>query len=143
MTRIVVGIDAQTGLERIERDECLRLLAGDVVGRLAVMDGSAPAIFPVNYAMDGEDVVFRTDPGTKLGAEQRGLACFEVDGIDRNAHVGWSVVATGRLEEVTRYSASTLRRLQELPVAPWAAGEKAHWMRLVASRITGRRVGPT
>jgi nitroimidazol reductase NimA-like FMN-containing flavoprotein (pyridoxamine 5'-phosphate oxidase superfamily) len=135
-------VDARTGLRRIDRDECLALLAGDVVGRLAVVQGSTPAIFPVNYVVDGEAIVFRTDEGTKLDAASRARVCFEIDGIDREARCGWSVVATGRLEAITRYDAETWRRVQQLPVKPWAGGAKAHWMRLVPDRITGRRVGP-
>lgn len=134
--------DARTGLEWIDRDECLHLLAGDVIGRLAVVHGHTPAIFPVNYIMDGSDIVFRTDPGTKLDAAGRATACFEVDAIDRAGRSGWSVVATGRLEEVTQYDTRTWRRVQTLAVEPWAGGAKTHCLRLVPERITGRRVGP-
>ena len=49
--------DAHSGIERIDRDACLTLLAHDVIGRLAVVDGSTPVIFPVNYLLDGEDIV--------------------------------------------------------------------------------------
>lgn len=55
---------------------------------------------------------------------------------------GWSVVATGRLEEISPYDSSTLERVRSLPVMPWATGEKHHWMRLVPDRITWLRVGP-
>jgi len=134
-------IDARTGIERIDHDECLALLAADVVGRLAVVSGGTAAIFPVNYVLDGETIVFRTDPGTKLDASGRAQASFEIDSIDREHRTGWSVVASGRLEEVTRYSSRTLARLRELPVDPWAGGDKAHYVRLIPSRITGRRVG--
>ncbi len=139
-----MSVDARTGLQWIDPDECLELLADDVVGRLAVVSGGRPLIFPVNYALDGRNIVFRTDPGTKLSAESRAPACFEIDGIDRVAHVGWSVVATGRLEEVSEYDERTLRRLRELPVPPepWARGAKEHWMLLIPDQITGRRVGP-
>jgi len=136
MTRL----NARTGLEWIDQDECLELLAGDVVGRIAVIDGHAPAIFPVNYVMDGDNIVFRTDPGTKLDAAERAAACFEIDGIDCASRAGWSVVATGRLEEVTRYDTRTWLRVNALAVEPWAGGAKAHWMRLIPERITGRRV---
>jgi len=135
-------VDARTGLEWIGRDECLRLLAADVVGRLAVLHGNAPAVFPVNYMLDGEAIVFRTDEGSKLDAAERAPACFEIDEIDRETRCGWSVVASGRLEEVTEYDSRTWRRVHELAVEPWAGGIKAHWMRLVPERITGRRVGP-
>ena len=134
-------VDAHSGLVSIDRDECLELLAGEVVGRLAVVHEGSPAIFPVNYVMDGEAIVFRTDPGTKLDAGPRAPACLEIDAIERDTRSGWSVVAAGRLEEVTRYDSSTWQRVQRLRVEPWAVGEKAHWMRLVPARIAGRRVG--
>jgi nitroimidazol reductase NimA-like FMN-containing flavoprotein (pyridoxamine 5'-phosphate oxidase superfamily) len=134
--------DARTGLERIDRDACLGLLAADVVGRVAVVDGGTPVILPVNYLLDGEDIVFRTDPGTKLDAASRAPACFEIDAFDRAQHTGWSVVVTGRLEEVTHYDARTWERVHALPVQPWAGGQKDHWMRLVPTSIGGRRIGP-
>lgn len=134
-------VDARTGIERLDRDQCLALLAGEVVGRLAVVAGGGAEIFPVNYVLDGDAIVFRTDPGTKLDAGGRAHASFEIDGIDREHRSGWSVVASGRLEEVTRYASGTLERLRNLPVDPWASGEKAHYMRLVPARIGGRRVG--
>ena len=136
------SIDARTGIERIDRDECLGLLAADEIGRLAVVAGRSPAVFPVNYALDGESIVFRTDEGTKLNAAERAPACFEIDSFDREHRTGWSVIAAGRLEEVTHYDAVEFERARRLPVDPWAGGTKAHWMRLVPDRITGRRVTP-
>ena len=135
------NMDAHTGIELIDRDACLALLAQDEIGRLAVSDGGVPTIFPVNYRLDGEAIVFRTDAGTKLSAGPRSFACFEIDELSREDRSGWSVVVVGRLEEVTPYDSRTLARVQGLPVDPWAGGEKAHWMRLVPSRVTGRRVG--
>lgn len=129
-------------MQRIDRDECYRLLAVEDVGRLAFVQGGTPAIFPVNYAMDGHDVVFRTDVGTKLEHGPRSRAAFEIDGLDREARTGWSVVAVGRLEEVTNFDAKTLQRVRALDVHPWAGGEKGHWMRLVTGLVTGRRIGP-
>jgi nitroimidazol reductase NimA-like FMN-containing flavoprotein (pyridoxamine 5'-phosphate oxidase superfamily) len=123
----------------IGREVCLRLLAADEIGRLAVVAGNTALVFPVNYALDGESVVFRTDPGTKLEYGPRARASFEVDAFDRQRRTGWSVVATGRLEEVTRYDAATFERVRQLAVDPWA-GSKAHWMRLVPDRMTGRRL---
>jgi nitroimidazol reductase NimA-like FMN-containing flavoprotein (pyridoxamine 5'-phosphate oxidase superfamily) len=124
----------------IDRDECLRLLAGDEIGRLAVVAGNTAIVLPVNYTLDGESVVFRTDPGTKLDQGPRARASFEVDAFDRERRTGWSVVATGRLEEVTMYDSTTFDRVRRLAVDPWAGGDKAHWMRLVPDRVTGRRV---
>ncbi|MDQ4096536.1 MAG: pyridoxamine 5'-phosphate oxidase family protein [Actinomycetota bacterium] len=136
-------VDVSTGIEFLDREQCLRLLATDDVGRLAIIAGGAPVMFPVNYALDGDAIVFRTDPGTKSDFGPRAPACFEVDCLDRAQRAGWSVVVSGRLEEVTRYDEVTLGRLRKLPLAPWAGGPRAHWLRLVPERITGRRVVPT
>lgn len=138
---LVRNLDARTGIEVLDRDQCLRLLADDEIGRLAVVCGSTPTIFPVNYRLDGDAVVFRTDPGTKLDYGPRAPVCFEIDRFDREQRTGWSVVVLGRLEEVTQYDSRTLERVHALPVDPWASGQKAHWMRLVPSHISGRRVG--
>lgn len=133
-------IDARTGLETIAPDECRRLLASDEIGRLAIVDGGTPAVFPVNYVFDGRTVVFRTAPGTKLSSGPRRPATFEIDAFDRQQRTGWSVVVTGRLEEVTEFDAPALERVRSLPVEPWAGGARAHWMQLVPSRISGRRI---
>ena len=134
-------IDSRTGLEHLTRDECLRRLAADEIGRLAIVDGGTPHLFPVNYLLDGDAIVFRTDPGTKLSKGPSSRAAFEIDGFDREHRTGWSVVATGRLEEVTSFDSKTFDRVQALGVEPWA-GDKRHWMRLVPDHLTGRRVGP-
>jgi len=73
----MTATDARTGLDR---DECLELLAADGVGRLAVVQASTPAVFPVNYVLDGEDIIFRSDPGTKLAAGPKGA------GVLRDRH---------------------------------------------------------
>jgi nitroimidazol reductase NimA-like FMN-containing flavoprotein (pyridoxamine 5'-phosphate oxidase superfamily) len=130
------------GLEMLDHDACLRLLADDEVGRLAVVAGGVPLILPVNYRLDGEAIVFRSDPGTKLDQAPRAHAAFEIDAFDRAERTGWSVVVTGRLEEVTQYDAGTLDRVTRLDVDPWAGGKKAHWVRLVPTHISGRRIRP-
>lgn len=133
-------VDARTGVEVLDREECLALLAQDVIGRLAVMSGIGPVIFPVNYALDADAIVFRTAPGTKLDAGPRAPASFEIDDFDRETKSGWSVVVVGRLEEATPFDGAVLERVTSLPVEPWAPGDKPHWVRLVPTRITGRRV---
>jgi len=135
-------LDTRTGMERLTREECVALLATEEVGRLAVVDFGTPVVFPVNYALDGDTVVFRTDPGTKLDKGTRSRAAFEIDDFDREHRTGWSVVAVGRLEEVTAFDGPLFDRVHALPIEPWAGGEKQHWVRLVPDRISGRRIGP-
>jgi nitroimidazol reductase NimA-like FMN-containing flavoprotein (pyridoxamine 5'-phosphate oxidase superfamily) len=126
----------RTGIEVIDGDECLRLLRGRRVGRLGIVIGGEPVILPVNYAVAGETIVFRSAPGSKLDMGPRAPACFEVDEFDESMHVGWSVLVAGRLEEIDAGEAGAAG------VTPWAPGERDHWMRLVPRRVTGRRVGP-
>ena len=135
-------VSRHSGIEVIDADECLRLLAAEEIGRVAVVIGATPMILPVNYALDGEDVVFRTMPGSRLDVGQ-GHASFEVDSFDRVHKSGWSVLVTGHLEEVSWYQARDMRRVQELTVTPWAGGDRNLWLRLRPSFITGRIVRGT
>jgi len=132
-------VSAHSGIEVIDSDECRRLLAQDEIGRLAVIVGATPMIFPVNYALDGDAIVVRTMPGSRLDVGQ-GHAAFEVDCFDREEKSGWSVLVTGHLEEVTWYQSKDMERVQALPVKPWAGGDRNLWLRLRPSFITGRRV---
>ena len=133
-------VDATTGLEILERDECFRLLAGAQIGRVAVVAGGSPLLLPVAYALDGEDVVFRTGAGSKLAAVRHGsAAAFEIDGVDEAGRRGWSVIVTGRTEEVT--GDRDLERLQALPLQPWVPGPVPHWIRIRPGSVSGRRIG--
>lgn len=133
--------DEKGRLEVISPDECLRLMAGEEIGRLALPTGGTPEIFPVNYALSDGEVVFRTDEGLKLTLTERGNVAFEVDGIDREAREGWSVVVKGRADEVTVHDNPTLReRVSGLALYPWAEGDRGHWVRIVPSQVSGRRI---
>jgi uncharacterized protein len=134
--------DGRTGIEMIARDECLRLLAGEVVGRIGFVDSGRAEVLPVNYVLDGDAVVFRTAAGSKLDGATRAPVVFEVDHIDRATRSGWSVIVHGLAQEVTSFDRVELReRVAALPVDPWAPGEKQHLVRIAPGSITGRRVG--
>lgn len=79
----------------LSRQQCLDLLADEYVGRLAVIVGRRPEIFPVNYVLDGDAIVFRTASGTKLSGTTQGEVAFEVDQLHLPSHSGWSVVVHG------------------------------------------------
>ena len=121
-------------LDEIDREECLELLASQPVGRLAVsMPGRGPLVVPVNYVLDGDAIVFRSDLGSKLTA-LLGPASFEVDSIDPLHRTGWSVLVVGTAHQVSQWETG------HLDVEPWADGPKRHWVRLVPQEITGRRI---
>jgi hypothetical protein len=109
------------------------------VGRIGVLNDSAPEIYPVNHVVDRGTIVFRTDPGSKLRGLLRSPAvCYEVDGIDPADATGWSVLVKGRAAEL--HHPEDLRRVADLPLRYWTLGDKAHWIRIVADQITGRRI---
>ena len=131
----------EVAVEILDRRECLTLLAGQQVGRLAVMDGDAPLILPLNYALVDDTIVFETNDGSKLDASRGGPACFEIDGLDPEHRGGWSVVVRGHLHEVTVHDRPELDRLSDR-VDSWI-GERSHLLRLDSWAITGRRLQST
>ena len=132
-------IDNRTGLEALDRDECFRLLGLNGVGRIAVVDGGRPMIFPINYLVDGAQVLFRTAPGTKLDAAVRQQqVAFEIDHADPMYHTGWSVIVTGRCEEIVEPGRRA--EVDALPLRPWAAGAKDHVIAINAESVSGRRI---
>lgn len=132
-------LEARTWLEILSITECWRLLRVSEVGRIGVLDDDGtPAIYPVNIAVDGESIVFRTDPGSKLAALQHHPAvAVEVDGIDLEARRGWSVLVRGTAVEI---GGDELQRARTLPLHPWTIGDKARWIRIVARQVTGRAI---
>jgi nitroimidazol reductase NimA-like FMN-containing flavoprotein (pyridoxamine 5'-phosphate oxidase superfamily) len=132
-------IDPRTGIEVLDRAECMRLLATQPVGRLAVADEGHPVIFPVNYVLHDDHIVFRTAPGTKLdAAARRGPAAFEIDQTDPVYQIGWSVVVTGTVEAAT--DAALVEQLAALPLRSWSPHEKSNWARIRVDRVSGRRI---
>jgi nitroimidazol reductase NimA-like FMN-containing flavoprotein (pyridoxamine 5'-phosphate oxidase superfamily) len=131
----------QVRWQELTKSECFALLAGERLGRVAVVDDRGPVVFPVNFVLDRHMVVFRTDEGTKLDAACRGSrVAFEIDGADAAARTGWSVVVRGEAIEVT--DPAELARLRKLPLDPWAPGPKTHHVRILPAVLTGRRIRP-
>ena len=129
----------RNGLEILEREECLQLLAAAHIGRLALSIDALPVILPVNFVVHDEKVVFRTSPGTKLSVAVRSaVVAFETDAIDPLRHEGWSVLVTGRAREVD--DGDRLEILRRLPLRPWAPGAHDHFIEINIDRVSGRRL---
>jgi nitroimidazol reductase NimA-like FMN-containing flavoprotein (pyridoxamine 5'-phosphate oxidase superfamily) len=128
----------RNGMAVLDRAECLRRLGPGGVGRVAVTVGALPAIFPVNFAMLDDDVVFTTTGGTKLAAAARAaVVAFEVDAFDVASRRGWSVMVVGPSEQITDIVA--LARASRLPLARWTGGEQAEaFVRIRAEIVSGR-----
>lgn len=129
-----------SGLEVLPIDECEALLREHHVGRVGFVDAGSPVVLPVNYALDGHAVVFRTGRGSKLAnATMRRPVCFEIDAYDPTEHTGWSVLVKGIAEE--EIGPVEIARLDGLPVRPWTRPDLRHcWVRILAEEISGRRI---
>ena len=131
-------------MEILDVTECLRLLRSAQVGRLGIAIMNAPDIFPVNFVIDDDTVVFRTAEGTKFAAAVLGTAvAFEVDGYDPDVGEAWSVVLKGQAVEIE--GMYELFDAEELPLFPWHNSPKYRFVRIQSDEITGRRfrVDPT
>jgi hypothetical protein len=122
-------------LVALTRPQCRALLATRSVGRLAyVARAGVPDIAPVNYELDGEDLLVRSGPGPKLQAAERGdVVAFEVDDLDERARSGWSVVVVGRARRVPAPADTA-------GPTPWSSGPRRHLVRITPTRVTGRRL---
>jgi nitroimidazol reductase NimA-like FMN-containing flavoprotein (pyridoxamine 5'-phosphate oxidase superfamily) len=121
--------------------ECRELLDGHHFGRFGFVDsiGVFPSVIPVNYLLDGDKIVIRTDAGSKLAAALRGApVAFEVDGVDETHQVVWSVVVRGHAEEVT--DEDTIAELRQTPLLAWHPRARPRYIRINASQVIGRRI---
>jgi uncharacterized protein len=125
------------GLEVLTNEECRQLLEARSFGRVVAQMGEAISAFPVYYVVHDGDIVFRTYPGTKLGAAVlRSRVTFEID----DETEGWSVMAFGPAEEVRDEGArsAALALLAE----KWPEGERDHVVKVHPEVLTGRRLQP-
>ena len=125
----------------LDPQECSRLLRAGVVGRVALSTPEGPHIVPVNYAVVEDTIVIRTSAYSILGTYGRNaMLAFEVDHVDHDRHVGWSVVARGRgWAEVDPDEVTRIR--QEWQPRPWAAGSRNLYLRIRWETLSGRSLG--
>ena len=117
-------------------EECWSLVGGSGVGRVAVMVDGAPRIVPVNYAVTGDVIYFRTAVGTILNNVVSQKAAFEVDAFDPPSRSGWSVCVVGAGRPVGDCGPDVF-------VDSWAPRPREVCYRIVPDEITGRRLfGP-
>lgn len=123
-------------VEVLGTEECHRLLREGGVGRVAFPGKESPVLRPVNFLLVEPRLIIRTGEGMILEAGRRGLpASFEIDGVDPLEHTGWSVVATGRLQEVpSGWSGNSL------PLRAWASGVKDRFVALQLHNVSGVRI---
>lgn len=145
---VLMSEDANSGagrLERLDEEECLRLISPGGVGRLAFVGRYGVTVHPVNYALNEGAIVFRTGQDSATDEDLRtgiqGAAYqvgFEVDDIDPSMKGGWSVLVQGAAHHVN--TPEEREPLLAAGVEAWAGGARDLFFRIVPSRITGRRI---
>jgi nitroimidazol reductase NimA-like FMN-containing flavoprotein (pyridoxamine 5'-phosphate oxidase superfamily) len=132
----------RNGLEVLDRDECLRLLALATIGRIGFTSGALPTVLPINFHLDGERILVRTGRGSKLDAAlHNAVVAFEVDDFDAIYHSGWSVAVTGVVSEVS----DPIERDEayRLPIARWAPMGEEAVLAISTELVSGRRITGT
>jgi hypothetical protein len=119
--------------------ECRKLIAPGGVGRIAFTTSLGPVILPVNFAVVADSIVIRTGPGTLIQAHGYDQVAFEVDHLDEAMRQGWSVLVSGPAHQVQQ-PAELCDLRASAAVWPWPGGEREVYVRIVASRITGRQI---
>ena len=127
------------GLDILSEKDCVTLMSGAPVGRIAFVDQGEPVILPINIGWWDQGVVFSTQRGSKLHAAVMGTrVAVEVDGFDEPSQSGWSVLARGVASVVT--DGRTIGSLDRLAVRSWVRPEKPkHWVQVRIETISGRR----
>ncbi len=116
--------------------ECWHLLEHAEVGRLALSVRDDVDIFPINFVVFEGALYFRTSPGSKLAeltANPR--VALEADRYDDIAAA--SVIVKGVAERLELQS--DIDAADELELRPWIPTLKYRWVRIVPTRLTGRR----
>jgi hypothetical protein len=98
-------------------------------------------MLPVNFAVTGKTIIFRTAPNTLLALYANGRVSFEVDHLDPALRAGWSVLVQGRVHQVA--DERDVQHLEDRTrLAPWAGGARDVYVRITATRISGRCIVP-
>jgi nitroimidazol reductase NimA-like FMN-containing flavoprotein (pyridoxamine 5'-phosphate oxidase superfamily) len=131
-------MSAEAHLEVLSLEDCLALLRGHSVGRVAVMVNEFPIVLPVNYKLVEDSgpvwVVLRTRPGNVIDRASMPVA-FEIDRIDSTEHEGWSVLVRGTLHHVDPDTGDLRERFDP---QPWLDDERDAWLIIEPFSITGR-----
>ncbi len=127
-------------MEILTQRECLGLLATVNVGRIGLVVRDRPEVLPVNFALDGDTILFRTAEGTVLNEASLRVVAFEADHLDPANHAGWSVMIQGFARDIGDAIDPTSERLRRLSLITWAPGKRQRWFQIRPDKITGRRL---
>lgn len=116
-------------------EQCWERLRSQELGRLVTHVGDVLDIFPVNFVVDGESLLFRTAPGSKLfELTVQDEVLFEVD--DHTDTDAWSVIVRGRAHAID--DSAEVERADGLGLRPWIPTLKYTYVRIDPVSLSGR-----
>lgn len=125
----------ESPIHELSRDECWDLLKKHEFGRLAFHLAGEVHITPINYAVDGSTLLFRTAEGNKLlGVVMNEDVAFEID--DYSSAEAWSVILRGSARVLEGQEAY---RADNVPLRPWVPTEKHNVVEISPTEMSGRR----
>ena len=127
-------------ITEVNEKDCYALLGSTTVGRLGFVQDERVLVIPVNYVLDGADIVIRTAQDGLLSdlPSSREVVAFEVDHHDDLAGSGWSVLLNGAVTAMTADEVDAVPGTRR--ARPWAGGDRTLALRLHPDSVTGRRV---
>jgi hypothetical protein len=127
-------------LQHLDPAACLALIQRVQVGRVAwAEEDGVVTVLPVNFVLDGDELVFATAQGAKPDAVRAGRPLtFEADDLEPALRTAWSVLVVGVGDIVT--DPGEVERLQALPLTSWIRSPEPTLVRLAPRQITGRRI---
>ena len=128
------------GLEVLDEAECLRLISPGGIGRIAYSGRSGVTVLPVNYKLHQGAIPLDEDLRTGI-ADAEYKVGFEIDDFDLAARRGWSVLVQGSAHHMD--SGPERAAALEAGVEPWPGGDREQFLRIVPTRISGRRIRAT
>ena len=115
-------------------DECWEMLREEEFGRLAFRLVDEVHITPINYAVDGDTLLFRTAEGSKLLSVVMGAdVAFEIDRYGEES--ARSVVVRGSARLLPEDEA---HRAENVPLRPWVPSLKYNVVEITPQVISGR-----
>jgi nitroimidazol reductase NimA-like FMN-containing flavoprotein (pyridoxamine 5'-phosphate oxidase superfamily) len=132
----------ERALRTLSPAECVDLLEPGGIGRVGFTSADGIMMLPVNFAVTGKTIIFRTAPDTLLALYADAQVSFEVDRFDEALHEGWSVLVQGHAHKVT--DEHEVKHLEDgAHLEPWAPGGRDVYVRIAPTRISGRRIQPS
>jgi nitroimidazol reductase NimA-like FMN-containing flavoprotein (pyridoxamine 5'-phosphate oxidase superfamily) len=132
----------ERALRTLSPAECLGLLEAGGIGRVGFASTDGIKMLPVNFAVTGKAILFRTAPDTLLAVHADGPVSFEADHLDQAHREGWSVLVHGHAHTVT--DEREVKHLEDRThLEPWADGARNVYVRITPTRISGRCIEPS